>query len=89
MSKDYSLEEILRLGEKFYVEKLKDKLEKKYKGQYAVIDVENKRYVVNQEKLKAIEKANQKFGKKLFFIVQIGEIETTINLKNVRYAWKF
>jgi hypothetical protein len=35
----FSLEEITKAGEKFYVDKLKDKLEKENMGQYAVIDV--------------------------------------------------
>jgi len=35
-----SLEDISRLGEKFYTEKLKEKLEKEHMGKYAVIDVE-------------------------------------------------
>jgi len=34
-----SLEDISRLGEKFYTEKLKVKLEKEHMGKYAVIDV--------------------------------------------------
>jgi hypothetical protein len=42
----------------------------RYSGQYAVIDVEQKKYRVDPDRLVAIEKAQKDFGDKLFYIVQ-------------------
>lgn len=86
---NYSPEEIAKLGEAFYFQELKDKLEKEHMGEYVVIDVEKKDYVVNKDKLAALEEAEKKFGEKLFSIIQIGNIQKTINYRNSSYAWKF
>lgn len=88
--KSYSPEEISQIGEKFYFEELKDKLEKTNNGEYLVIDVENKQYVINPDKLKAIEEARKKFGNKLLHIIQVGSIQKPLmNFRNTKYAWKF
>lgn len=67
-----SLEEIVRGGKKFYFDELQDKLEKEHWDEYAVIDVEQKKYCVDPDQLTAIEKAEKAFCKKLFYIVHIG-----------------
>jgi hypothetical protein len=86
----FSLEEITKAGEKFYHDKLKDKLEKENMGQYAVINVEQKKYHVDPDRLVAVEKARKDFGDKLFYIVQIGGIQNpNINFTTEKYAWNF
>ncbi len=95
-NKSLSLEEISKFGEKFYNEELKDSLEKQYLGQYVVIDVEQKKYQVDADRLVALEKAKKEFGDKLFCIIQIGNIQNPIgNIQNPKlysakkHAWNF
>lgn len=90
MNRSLTLEEISKLGEKFYAEELKSKLEKIYMGQYAVIDVEQKKYVVDSDRLTAVEKAKKNFGDKLFYIIQIGNTQNpSLNFSAKKYAWNF
>ncbi len=85
-----SLEEILKLGEKIYTEELKDNLEKKFRGQFVVIDVEKRKYKIDADRLIAIEKAKKMFGDKLFYIIQIGNIQSpSTNFSEKKYAWNF
>ncbi len=89
-SNNYSPEEIAKIGENFYFQELKDKLEKEHIGEYVVIDVDKEEYVMSEDKLKALQDAREKFGDKLFCIVQVGNIQKQLsNYKNYRYAWKF
>lgn len=68
--------EITKLGEKFYTEELKEKLERGNMGQYVVIDVEQKKYQVDADRLIAVEKAQKDFGyNKVFYIIQIGGVQ--------------
>src|SRR5919198_322935 len=83
-----SVDEIIRAGEKFYFDELKEKLEKENMGQYAVIDVEQKKYCVDPDELVAIQKAQKAFGEKLFYIVQIGSLKRpSMNFMTEKYAW--
>jgi hypothetical protein len=85
-----SLEEISKLGEKFYVEELKGHLEQKNMGEYAVIDVEQKQYRTDPDRLAAVEKARADFGDKLFYIVQVGGVQSpSMNFNAQQYAWHF
>jgi len=85
-----SLEDLSRLGEKYYTEELKDTLEKEHMGEFAVIDVEQKKFKVNSDRLAAIEEAKREFGDKLFFIVQIGSTQSpNRNFSAQKYAWNF
>lgn len=89
-NKSLSLKELDRLGEKFYLNELKDKLEKDYLGQFVVIDVEQKRYVIDANELAALEKAEKEFGSKLFYIVEIGTLQgSDIHFSETQYAWPF
>jgi hypothetical protein len=89
-SQSPSLEEITKAGEKFYFDKLKEKLERESIGQYAVIDVEQKKYHVDSDRLIAIQKAQKAFGDKLFFIVQVGSLKhPSMNFMTEKYAWNF
>ncbi len=84
-----SLEDISKLGEKFYVEELKDVLEKSNMGQFAVIDVGQRKYVVDPDRLLAVDKARKEFGDKLFYIVQIGSMQGSgTNFSEKKYAWQ-
>lgn len=86
-----SLENISRLGEKFYLDELKSILEPEHMGQYAVIDVEEKKYQVDIDRFTAVEKARKEFGEnKLFYIVQIGMLQQpTMNYIAKKNAWLF
>lgn len=85
-----SLEEITKLGEKYYAEELKAKLERENMGQYVVIDVEQKKYQVDADRLVAVEKARKEWGDKLFYIIQIGSIQNpSMNFTAKKYAWNF
>lgn len=84
------LEEISKLGEKFYNEELRISLEKQYMGQYVVIDVEQKKYQIDPDRLVAVEKARKEFGDKLFYIIQIGNTQNpSSNFVAKKYAWHF
>jgi hypothetical protein len=83
--------EVLQKGEAFYLGTLKNTLESEHMGEYVAIDVDTNEYLVDAEKSNAIKRAQEKFGQKLFYIVQVGGLEEpTINFrerKNV--AWIF
>lgn len=84
-----SPQEIVQLGEQIYFEK-KDELEKRYNGQFAIIDVDSKDIVIDSDKLKAIQKAQKKHPEKLFYIVEIGNLKQPISspINEIRkYAW--
>jgi len=83
-----SPEEVSRLGEQFYFDQLKEKLEKEHSGEYVVIDAARKEYILQRDKLKAIEEARKKFGDKLFLIIQIGAIQSPAAHFQDLYAWK-
>ena len=73
-----SPEEVSRLGERFYFDELKDKLEKKHTGKYVVMDVVRKAYTLDADELTAIEEARKRFGNQLFFIVQVGNLQRPV-----------
>ncbi len=85
----YSLSEISRLGNEFYLTELKDKLEKTKMGQYVVIEVESKKYFVDPDLKVALEKANKKFPTKLFNIIRVGELRSLPLQKKEKNAWLF
>lgn len=90
VNRPLTLEEISTLGEKFYLEELKDALEKDHIGQYVIIDVGQKKYVVDSDRLVAVEKAKKEFGDKLFYIIQIGNAQNpSLNFSAKKYAWNF
>ena len=90
MHSNLSLEEMTTLGEKLYQEELRGIVEKEYMGQYAVIDVEQKKYQIDPDRLVAIEKAKKEFGDKIFYIVQIGNAQhPNLNYSAKKYAWIF
>ena len=85
-----SLEEITRAGELYYLSDLRGTLEKEHFGEYVVIDVEEKRYVTDIDRLAAFEKARKEFGQKIFYVTQVGMLrEPTLNYLDKRHAWNF
>ena len=86
-----SPEELVSTGERIYFS-MKDELEKKYFGQFVVIEVDSKDIIVNSDKLTAIQQAQTKHPNKLFYIVQIGNLkqQSTFELNEIRkYGWSF
>lgn len=85
-----SPDEITKRGEKIYINELKDKLEKNRLGNYAVIEVKTKKHFVNKDLVAALETARKEFPRELFFIVQIGKLQTTLSKnQSQRYDWLF
>lgn len=90
MDQNLSLEEITRIGEKYYLEELREKLEISDFGKYVVLDVELKKHVINVDRLAAIKEAQKELGEKIFYIVQVGMLkEPTINYLEKKHAWVF
>lgn len=87
----HALEDILRKGERLYLDRFKGELEKSSYGHYIVIDVDDERYVVASTKLQAITEAKERFGDRLFYTVQIGNLEhPTVNHRQSNlHAWNF
>ena len=73
ISQSFSPEEIVHLGSDIYFKK-KEKLEKEHLGEFAVIEVKNKKMFIDKDKLAAIQKARKKYPDTLFYIVNIGTI---------------
>jgi hypothetical protein len=92
MDEALSFEDIVRIGETFYLDELRQKLEPKDMGKYVVIDVDARDYVIDENKLTAIEAAKTKFGAEhLFFITRVGELHRpTMNFKSyAKPSWAF
>ncbi len=76
------------MGQKFYVEELKTNLEQNHMGEYVVIDVDERKYEIDADRLVAVKKAIKKYGEKLFYIIQIGnDAISSINYTKKEYAW--
>lgn len=85
-----SAEEITKVGEKYYFETLKDKVEKTNNGDFLVLEVESKKSFINKDLMIALSEARKQFPSKLFFIVQIGTLQRpTMNYKKENYGWLF
>ncbi len=85
-----SSENLTKIGEKYYLDNLKDKLEKTNNGDFLVLEVESHKYFINQDLMVALNQAKNEFPDKLFFIVQIGTLQKpAINYKRENYAWLF
>jgi len=86
----FSPDEVSQNGERIYFEKLKPELENSHRGEFLVINVATEEYVVDADKLAALDKAEEKFGKGFFYIVQIGEIQKSLaGFRKKTYAWQF
>jgi hypothetical protein len=74
-----------RKAEAIYREKLKLKLEGKYKGRIVAIDVESGDYFLGKTVLEAIEKGRRKHPGKIFYAVRIGYPA----VHSLRSSWPF
>jgi len=84
-----NLTNILKEGERLYLEEFRTELERAHYGEYAVIDTDTRQYVADPNKLQAIDAAQREFGKKLFYIVRVGDLnQPTINHK-MHVSWSF
>lgn len=77
MNKTYSSlpainpEQIAEKGEEVY-RKIKARLEKKHRGEFAAIEVDTGDYFLGDDQIEAVEKAKKKFPNKIFYFVRIG-----------------
>jgi len=67
-----STEELIQKREKFYEEKLKDKLEKRHFGKFVAIEVDSGEFFIGETLEEALEKAKKKFPDKIFHSIKIG-----------------
>lgn len=84
-----SLNELTQKGQQIYLSELREKLEKTHMEEWVVIEVESKKYFLDTDQLKAVEKAQKEFPHKLFFIAKVGNLRETMVNKNLteNYAW--
>lgn len=83
-----SAEDVTKIGEEYYLNTLKEKLEKTNNGDFLVLEVESKKYFINGDLMVALDQAQKEFPSKLFFIVQIGTLQKpTMNYKKENYGW--
>lgn len=86
-----TMNELTQKGRQFYLEELKDKLEKTNMDNWIVIEPEGKKYFLDEDQLKAIQKAKREFPNKLFFIAKVGNLRETLvkPKKNDNYLGNF
>lgn len=83
------LRQLTKLGEDYYFDELKDKLEKEHFGEYVVIEAESQKYFIDEDLLEALNKAEETFPEKFFTIIKIGSLQPpATNYKRViHHAW--
>lgn len=69
-------DDLVKLGKKFYEEKLKVILEPEHNGEFVAIEPYLGKYVVEKKKIDAILKARAEMPEKLFFLAKVGTIFT-------------
>ena len=67
----FKIEEFSKKSEEFYTQ-IKIELEAKFKGKYAALDFELKKYWIGETATDAITSAKSEFPDKLFYLVQVG-----------------
>ena len=67
--------DVARRGYQIY-KKLRNALEREYLGEYVVIELESEDYFLGKDMNEALDKAEEKYPDKEFFVVQIGELAT-------------
>jgi hypothetical protein len=65
--------DIVKKGEEIY-SKLEPQLEKKHEGDFVAIDITSQDYFVGKSPINAINKAQRKHPKKIFFLAQVGKM---------------
>ena len=90
-SKSISPEDLVKFSEKIYFDN-KEQLELKSFGKFAVIDIESKQIIVDSDKTTAIQSAQSQYPGRLFYIVQIGNLQSPVGgemNEMRRYGWSF
>ena len=84
-----NLNELTQKGRQYYLEELKEKLEKTNMGDWIFIEPESKKYFLDKDELKALQKAKKEFPNKLFFIAKVGNLRETLVTKKLpnNNAW--
>ncbi len=70
-----NLDEFSKKSEAFYKE-IKSELEAQFKGKYAAIDFESKKYWIAETVSDSLRKAKEEFPTKLFYVIQVGSSAT-------------
>lgn len=78
----FSIEEFSKKSIEYYKEIQAD-LEARYKGKYAALDHETKKYWIGETLSDAMDNAKKEFPEKLFFAVQVGS-PATFSVQAVR-----
>jgi hypothetical protein len=86
---DLPLEDLAKVGNKFYLETLASELEPDHNGEYVVIEVESGDYYLDANLLEAITKAQEAHPNTLFHIVQVGGVSKAALHKVKNSAWLF
>jgi|GEM_PF-1719763 len=74
-SSSFNLDDFSKKAEAFYNE-IKTELEGRYRGKYAAIDFESKKFWIGDTASDALSKAKTEFSSKLFYLVQVGSPAT-------------
>jgi hypothetical protein len=67
----YSTKELVRLGEKRY-EEIKEKIERRHKHKFIVIEVDSGDYFIDKDPVTATLKARKKYPTAIFYLARIG-----------------
>lgn len=69
---NYTNEEIASRGEAIYAKHIRDKVENKHKGKYAVIDIESGEYEIDPDDLMATKRMLARRPDAILYAVRIG-----------------
>ena len=84
-----TLRRLTQIGEDYYFDELKEKLEKTAWGKFVVIESESKKYFIHEDLLEALTQANEVFPDKFFTIIQVGSLQLPANnyKQEIHHAW--
>jgi hypothetical protein len=71
----FNLDEFSKKSEAFYSE-IKAQLEAQYKGKFAAIDFESKKFWIGDTVSDALKNARAEYPTKLFYVIQVGSSAT-------------
>jgi len=69
---NHSPEEVESLGEAIYQQRIRDKVESQHKGKFLVVDVETGEYEIDEDDLKATQRALAKRPDAVLYGLRIG-----------------
>ena len=77
----FNIEDFSKKSEEFY-SSIKAELELTFKGKYAALDPESRRYWIGDTPTEALTKAKEEFPNKLFYFLQVGS-SATFNIQSI------